>query len=77
MSQAFLLSTFLFYQTLQNSTLLSIPQASVVSNNVETLNENYLYNPLRFGITKDADALAPVIQAKAALVMDVNTKAIL
>ncbi len=77
MSQAFLLSTFLFYQTLQNSTLLSIPQASVVSNNVETLNENYLYNPLRFGITKDADALAPVIQARAALVMDVNTKAIL
>lgn len=77
MSQAFLLSTFLFYQTLQNSTLLSIPQDTTVSNNVEALNENYLYNPARFNITKDDDALAPVINAKAALIMDVNTQAIL
>lgn len=77
MSQAFLLSTFLFYQTLQNSPLLSIPQEMSGGNTIEELNENYLYNPQRFNINKDSDALAPVIEAKAALIMDVKTRSIL
>ncbi|MBP7057685.1 D-alanyl-D-alanine carboxypeptidase [Candidatus Gracilibacteria bacterium] len=76
MSQAFLLSAVVFYQTLQNSLLLSIPQDGSYNSEI-ALNENYLYNPQRFQITKDTDALAPVIAAKAAIIMDAKTQSIL
>jgi len=78
MSQSFLLSAFLFYQATQNSVLLNLPPLDLPAGvQTQVLAENKSFDPNLFGIKKDANALAPVIAAKGAIVMDVNTQAIL
>ncbi len=78
MSQSFLLSAFLFYQATQNSVLLNLPPLDLPAGvQTQVLAENKSFDPNLFGIKKDTNALAPVIAAKGAIVMDVNTQAIL
>jgi len=77
-SQAFLLSAVFFYQALQNSALLSLPPPELPSSEQSAvLVENHQYDPKLFGITRDRDAIEPIIDAKAALLMDAKTQAVL
>lgn len=78
MTQSLLLSAFLFYQATQNSVLLNLPPLNLpAQTQTKILAENKSFDPNLFGIQKDIDAIAPVIAAKGAIVMDVNTQAIL
>lgn len=78
MTQAFIFSALLFAQAAQGSILLNLPPADFSpQNQIAILAENKSFDPQLFGITKDEEAIAPVIAAKGAIVMDVQTQAIL
>ncbi len=78
MSQSFLISALFFYQALQHSVLLSLPPAELSPNEQSAiLVENQQFAPELFGITRDNEAIEPIINAKAALVMDAKTQAVL
>lgn len=78
MSQSFIFSALLFAQAAQGSILLNLPPADFSpQNQIAILAENKSFDPKLFGISKDDDALAPVIAARGAIVMDVKTEAIL
>ena len=78
MSQSLLFSIWAFYQASQGSVLLNLPPTDFSPpQQMKILAENKSFDPALFGIYKDADALAPVIAARGAIVMDMNTQAIL
>ncbi|MBI4835654.1 MAG: D-alanyl-D-alanine carboxypeptidase [Candidatus Abawacabacteria bacterium] len=78
MSQSLFLSALLFYQASQGSVLLNLPPVSLPpQQQSQILAENKSFDPALFGIHKDEEALAPVIAARGAIVMDVKTQAIL
>ncbi len=78
MSQSFLISALFFYQALQHSVLLSLPPADLPpSEQSAVLVENHQFDPKLFDITRDNEAIEPIIGAKAALVMDAKTQAVL